>query len=352
MIKIHGNFIGGNISVKEISQDTVLLENQLRDTEGDWFYWAFCVEGAQGRTLTFKMQKTRLGYWGPAVSHDLEKWTWLNSCEEDSFTYTFLENEEKVYFAHHMLYHPNRFFALCESLGLEINELAKSRKGRSVPCLHIGNGEKSIILTARHHACESTGNYVLEGAICELLKSPIENARIFVVPFVDYDGVLDGDQGKSRAPHDHNRDYIEEPIYPEVRAICNHMSTYGCHFGFDFHSPFHKGGVNDKIFVVRNLPEKEGDFDLFSGTFESEISENSMSYSKENDYPPCTNWNQPSTSFGYTTNCRPDCNLAFTLESTYFGTPDNKVSGKRLVELGRCFARAVKKYVEEISRHR
>jgi hypothetical protein len=130
------------------------------------------------------------------------------------------------------------------------------------------------------------------------------------------------------------------------------MSEYGCHYGFDLHSPWHKGGTNDKIFVVRNLPEKEGDFDLFSGTFESEISENSMSYSKENDYPPCTKWNQPSTSFGYTTNCRPDCNLAFTLESTYFGTADNKTSDKGLIELGRCFATAVKKYVEEISRHR
>ena len=251
-----------------------------------------------------------------------------------------------------MLYHPKRFFALCDSLNLEVNELSKSRKGRQVPCLNIGSGDISIIFTARHHACESTGNYVLEGALCELTKKPIENARILVVPFVDYDGVVDGDQGKSRFPHDHNRDYIDDPIYPEVRAICKHMSEYGCHYGFDLHSPWHKGGTNDKIFVVRNLPEKEGDFDLFSGTFESGISENSMSYSKENDYPPCTKWNQPSTSFGYTTNTRPSCNLAFTLESTYFGTPDNLVSGERLVELGRCFARAVKKYVEEISRHR
>ena len=147
-------------------------------------------------------------------------------------------------------------------------------------------------------------------------------------------------------PHDHNRDYIDAPIYPEVRAICDHMREYGCNYGFDLHSPWHKGGVNDKIFVVRNLIEKEADFDRFSSIFESEICEKSMKYSKENDCPPCTNWNQPSTSFGYTTNNRPDCTLAFTLESTYFGTPDNKASGEKLVELGKCFAKAVKKYVE------
>ena len=346
MISIHGNFIGGNVCVKEISGVTVLLENELRDTEGDWFYWAFCVEGANGRTITFNMQKTRLGYWGPAVSHDLEKWHWLDACDGDSFTYTFGENEDKVYFAHNMLYHPSRFYLLCDSLNLKADELCVSRKGRSVPCLHVGSGERSIILTARHHACESTGNYVLEGVISELVKSPIENSRILVVPFVDYDGVVDGDQGKSRVPHDHNRDYIEAPIYPEVKSICTHMEKYGCNYGFDFHSPYHKGGTNDKIFVVRNLIEKEAEFDTFSSLFEDEINEKSMKYLKENDYPPATNWNQPSSSFGYTTNNRPECKLAFTLESAYFGTQDNKVSAKRLVELGKSFARAVKKYVE------
>ena len=101
-INVDANFIGGNIKVKEISGDTVYLENELRDTNIDWFYWAFCVEGANGLTLTFKMQPTRLGYWGPAISHDLENWTWLDSLDGDSFTYTFGKNEEKVYFAHHI----------------------------------------------------------------------------------------------------------------------------------------------------------------------------------------------------------------------------------------------------------
>ena len=349
LISIHGNFIGGNICVKEISGDTVFLENQLRDTEGDWFYWAFCVEGASGRELTFKMQHNRLGYWGPAVSHNLEEWHWLDRCDGDSFTYSFGKDENRVYFAHHMLYNPKRFYSLCNNLNLNVEELCKSRKGRQVPCLHMGEGKKSIILTARHHACESTGDYVLEGVVSELAQSPIEDTRILVVPFVDCDGVIDGDQGKSRIPHDHNRDYIDNPIYPEVRSICNYMAKYGCNYGFDFHSPWHKGGVNDKIFVVRNLKEKEADFDRFSSFLESEISESSMKYSKNDDYPPCTGWNQPSSSFGYTTNNSPECRLAFTLESTYFGEWDNKISCEKLIELGRCFARAIKKYVSVTS---
>lgn len=345
MINIHSNFIGGNIRVVDITENTVTLENELRDTEGDWFYWAFCVEEAQGKTITFKMQPVRLGYWGPAVSYDLENWHWLDSCDGDTFTYHFKENETKVYFAHHMLYHPNRFNTLCDNLHLEVKELCKSRKNRSVPSLRIGEGEKSIILTARHHACESTGNYVLEGVITELTKNPIENTRILVVPFVDYDGVIDGDQGKSRIPHDHNRDYIENPIYPEVCAIREQIKNYGCNYGFDFHSPWHKGKVNDKIFVVRNLNEKIADFDEFSSILENEITENSMKYFKKDDYPPCTDWNQPCACFGYTSNIRPECKIAFTLESAYFGTEDNKVSTEKLVELGKCFAKAMKKYI-------
>ena len=68
---IHQNFVGGNIVIKEQTLNTFVLDNELRDTTEDWFYWAFCVENAENKTLTFKLQNNRLGYFGPAVSHDL-----------------------------------------------------------------------------------------------------------------------------------------------------------------------------------------------------------------------------------------------------------------------------------------
>lgn len=75
-MNISTDFPGGNIKVLTISGDYVRVECDLRDTEGDWFYWAFCVEGAGGRTLTFDFGKDRIGYFGPAVSHDLKVWNW------------------------------------------------------------------------------------------------------------------------------------------------------------------------------------------------------------------------------------------------------------------------------------
>ena len=349
MINIHKNFIGGNILVKEILGDTVVLENELRDTEGDWFYWAFCVEGAEGKTVTFKMQSTRLGYWGPAVSYDLKNWSWLDSLDGDSFTYSFKENESKVYFAHHMLYHPQRFYSLCDNLNLEVSELCKSRRERSVPCLNIGQGSRSILLTARNHACESTGSYVLEGVLQELCDHPIDDTRIFCVPFVDYDGVIDGDQGKARAPHDHNRDYKGDTphIYPEVIAILQYADTYGCHYGFDFHSPWHLCGENDTVFIVQNSIEKLDRQKRFAEILESEITEGSMRYSKANDHPPFVGWNQPSSSFSVIMTSRAECYIAHTLETCYFGTEDNVASAEGFVELGKCFATALRKYMEE-----
>ena len=68
------NFIGGNIRVLKQDSDIFYVDNNLRDTTCDWFYWTFCVEGAAGKTLTFQFRYTRLGYWGPAVSHDLCHW--------------------------------------------------------------------------------------------------------------------------------------------------------------------------------------------------------------------------------------------------------------------------------------
>jgi hypothetical protein len=335
------------VCVKEICGDRIIIENELRDTTEDWFYFAFCVEGAEGRELTFEMQKNRIGYWGPAVSHDLESWHWLDSYNENSFTYKFGENESRVYFAHHILYPTRRFFDLASNNRITVSELCRSRRGRSVPCLVLGEGDETIFLTARHHACESTGSYVLEGVLSELIGDLPAGFRIACVPFVDYDGVLDGDQGKARYPHDHNRDYTADApsIYPEVSAIRALAEKYGCRYAFDFHSPWHKGKQNDTIFMVHNTAKEKEIFEGFAALLESEITENAMSFTKENYHPANTGWNKPSPNFSFTMNSRPECRLAFTLESAYFGTEDNKVSAERLIELGRCFARAIKGYV-------
>ena len=118
---IDKNFVSGNIEVLDIQGDTVTLANELRDIweERDWFYWAFRVTGAAGRTVTFQFPHVnRVGYWGAAVSTDLYSWEWTGgrrawTAEDgtvyEAFSYTFGPEENEGYFCYNMLYTPARF---------------------------------------------------------------------------------------------------------------------------------------------------------------------------------------------------------------------------------------------------
>ena len=350
---IHNKFVGGNVFVDRTEGDHVYLRNERRDSVKNWFYWAFCVEGAEGREITFhsvtheKSQWARLGFFGPAVSHDLVHWEWLDSVSDDytSFTYRFGENESRVYFAHHMLYHPQQFLDFADRAGLAVSEFCKSRKGNPVPAVTFGEGEKTIVLTARHHACESVGGYVLEGILEELKENPIENTRILCVPFMDYDGVVDGDHGKHRYPHDYNRDYTDAPIYPEVKALTEYVARYGCHYGFDFHSPSHRGKEHDHIYFMRTY--KHDRLDRFSDLLLSECVDGGMHHSPAWHRTPQAIPEVRGTTFNSYMNFEPSCILATTVECTYAGLPENKVTTERLRVFGRSFARALRRFDAE-----
>ena len=69
-LEIDAAFPGGNILVDRIEGDAVHLRQDLRDTAGDWFYWAFRVRGAAGRTLAFTFVTDKFAARGPAISDD------------------------------------------------------------------------------------------------------------------------------------------------------------------------------------------------------------------------------------------------------------------------------------------
>ena len=355
---IRRDFTGGNI-VADVRGDDVFLCNELRDTPYDWFYWAFCVEGAAGRTLSFRFDGQRIGYFGPAVSRDLSSWRWLadtggqaydHERDGETFSYRFGPTEDRVYFAHHALYHPDRFAAFCRERGLTPGELCRSERGRSVPFVTFGRGRRQVILTARHHACESTGDYVLEGVLDELIRAPLPDAQIYCVPFVDLDGVLDGDQGKGRAPHDHAREYDRSaaPLYASTAAIRARADAHGCTYGFDFHSPWHIGTENDNAFIVRNSTAKDPRADAFGALLEEETAAAaSFPYRQADDHPVGVTWNQGAPNFSRYMSALPDNEVAFTLETAYFGHPDEPVTPSRIIALGRAFARALRRYVAD-----
>lgn len=265
---IDAEFPGGNILVESVDGESVYLSPDLRDTSTHWFYWCFRVTGAVGRTLKFVFDPKNMGVLGPAVSLDAgESWSWLgaDSVKDGTFSYPFSSDSCEVRFSVGMPYlraNWDRFLTdYSGNPAVQLKALTHTREGRSVPMLFAGNADApfAIAIIGRQHCCEMMASYALEGLVAGILAEDStgkwlrENVSLLIVPFMDADGVENGDQGKNRAPHDHNRDYSGEPIYNEVRALKEQLPEWldGRPFvTFDFHCPALKGAVHESIFFV------------------------------------------------------------------------------------------------------
>lgn len=108
-------------------------------------------------------------------------------------------------------------------------ELARSRENRPVHAIRFGNPQaaNAIWVQARQHAWEAGSSWVADGFIrWSASDDPLavqlrSTTEIFFVPIMDVDNVDRGAGGKDAAPRDHNRDWAERPVYPEVLAAQN-----------------------------------------------------------------------------------------------------------------------------------
>ncbi len=354
MYCIKSDFKGANIRVISAEQNMAVVEPVLRGTTLDnWFYWCFKVENAGGKTLRFEfLDQARVGYYGAAVSHDYKNWHWQYETvghQGNSFTYIFGEDENEVYFAHDKLYRPERFYHYASQNGIKLKTFCISEKGRPVPYVDTEKGERCIVLTARHHACESTGNYVLEGVLADIIQAFSKDFRIICIPFMDFDGVVDGDQGKNRFPYDHNRDYQEYqvPIYQTVRRLRELTDPLDVKYAFDFHSPWHLGRENDTLFIPHKLHNAVGRVRCFSELFEAENTPDTLPHYADNDKLPDVDWNHSdSTTFGRFFGLK-GAELSFTVETPYFMASETIFTPTRAKESGKAFVRALEKYEAE-----
>jgi hypothetical protein len=107
-------------------------------------------------------------------------------------------------------------------------ELARTREGRPVRGLRVSEATApkppGIWVHARQHAWESGSCWVARGFTDWLVSDDVEakwlraHAEVFVVPIMDVDNAATGNGGKEAAPRDHNRDWDDNPVYPEVAA--------------------------------------------------------------------------------------------------------------------------------------
>lgn len=354
---------GGNIRVMSVEGNRVRLEQDLRDTEKWWFYWNFSASSRQPQTVVFEFtNKEVLGPWGPAISRDGVNWDWLGSdalLSRESFAYDFREADEKVFFSFsipYQMHHFESFYSRFEGHPrVRRKVLTISEQLRPVPLMLAGTGvfNRHVVFTCRHHACESTPSYLLEGLLgyyLEQAKSTVlDHYLIHYIPFVDIDGVENGDQGKNRAPHDHNRDYIESPIYRSTKAIVNYVQPLHLLVGIDFHGPYKWGGRNDFPFFAKCCPPIKEETDILCEQLNrltmNDSHAGSIVYDPIHDVEMGVEFNQPHERSCSAFFERQKAKLACIFEFPYFGANGTAFTQQNCRQFGVRFAQALESYL-------
>ena len=368
-INIYSDFPGGNLLIDKIKGDTIWIRPDLRDTKGDWFYWCFAMNEAKGKTLTFVFSKPNcLTSKGPATSIDKgNHWNWLNanSAWDSSFSYTFITNGE-VRFSMGMPYTQMQFQQFMKpylkSEIVTIDTLATTKSGRSIERIfitpRIGKVKYKVLITTRHHACEMMGNYEMEGIITEILKDEWLKSKVefSLIPFMDKDGVENGDQGKNRMPHDHNRDYTGTSIYASVDALRKWVPVWSENklaVTLDLHCPWIKAENNENIYVVGSLDEKIADQQRLFCRILKSTNSGELKISEKFFFPFGKDWNStekatPGLSFSKWSAQLEGVKLPISIEFPYANNEGQTITQENARAFGIDLAKAIKKYLIQL----
>jgi len=369
---VDADFPGGNIIVERVEGNTIFLRPDQRDSSTWWFYWYFRVCSAAGRTLKFQfIGKNPLSTKGPAFSTDGgHTWSWLDfqAVQDSSFTYEFDQQGQEVRFCFAIPYLEANLRQFLKQYSnhphLAVHELCRTQKGRSVERLHVGkidgNPKYRVLFTVRHHACEMIASYTLEGLLETVLSDTDlgrwfqNNVEVLAIPFVDKDGVEEGDQGKNRKPHDHNRDYVSNSIYPSVQAIRRFVPKWSktkLKVVIDLHCPYIRGKYNEVIYLVGSSdPAIWQQQQKFAKILES-VHEEELPYSAKNNLPFGTDWNT-TANYGKYKSCsrwgreQPGVCLSTTMEIPYANVGKTVVTADNARAFGCDLAHAVWQYLE------
>jgi hypothetical protein len=388
-LQVDAAFPGGNIVVDSIAGDTITVHRDIRDTAADWFYYYFRVRGAAGHRITVNFtQRDPMVAAGPAVSTDGGgTWTWLGagnvtrigkdppwtvinseSVVRSSFHYEVPKGAGEVRFCMAMPYMEANLKAFLKrhrgSANLRVATLCRTGKGRAAEALYLGRldgkPDVRVLLTARHHSCEMMASHAVEGIMESILANTPEgkwfrdHVEFLVIPFVDKDGVEDGDQGKNRKPWDHNRDYAGESIHATVaalRSLTREWSGGKLRMALDMHDPFVRGKCHEVIYGVSGGAEAQ----RFAKTLEA-AGRGPLLF-RSDDYAPCRatgngpdmqTYASPRKSFGGWARDLDGVKLATTIELPYAMATGRMVTMESAATFGRDVARAMCQYLQEV----
>lgn len=371
-LAIRADFPGGNVLIEKIVSDTVWIVPDTRNIVGDWFYWYFSVEAKVDKEIHFVFPKNKIPAFGPAISLDRgESWNWMFDEQHkgmDSFSYLFPAGRE-VRFSMGFPYTKSNFNTFIASYRshpyVSVDTLCVSRAGHEVPMLFINNSAKQhtgkIVITARHHSCEMMANYVLEGFITALLDDSAfdwlrDNFEFLIIPFVDMDGVEQGDQGKNRYPRDHNRDYSGKSVYETTDAIRRLVPDWAgddLTVALDLHCPGLVGSGHELLHLVGSKKESIAlQEERFAGVLADNLTQG-LTFGSAGLLPFGKSWNvatseQLGASFrSWVLDEFERVKLATTVEIPYANNEGQQVSKDNLRLLGADLTKSLEIYLKK-----
>ena len=238
-VEVQSDFSGGSVVVDELDEKarTLRFRPKNHKNKGWACWWSFKVSGLKPGEV-WKLALQGSGFAVPkraSISSDGKTWKHSAPGKRSGklHVYEIKVPAETAWFAWGPSYVLADAKRLVENtakakVGAKPYVLCKSQDGHDVPALRWepkGEGKQPALwIQARQHAWEAGSSWVCQGLV-EWLASDDEaavklrqTARIHVVPIMDVDNVERGAGGKNQIPHDHNRDWSNQPRYPEVAS--------------------------------------------------------------------------------------------------------------------------------------
>lgn len=295
-LQVSSDFPGGSAVVLAIDQTSATVEftPSVQQDRGWPCWWFLRLDGLSvGQTVTLKVSASQQPYRASSVlaaawmqpdqavvsdaESDRSSWRQTATCQRanDVATYRFAATGSTMWAAWGVPFLPTDAERLLDDIagrvpGAERFVLARTRGGRPVPGIRIGGGTEQqparfgVWVQARQHAWEAGGSWVGRGFI-EWVASDdpyaVELRRIATIhyiPIMDIDSVAIGAGGKDAVPRDHNRDWSDEPVHPEVAAAQAKIQALDQAGRFDVFLDLHNPGPSERrpyFFGPINLSE-------------------------------------------------------------------------------------------------
>ncbi len=371
MLRVRSDFPGGSARVLRIDQTNrvVHLNPEPYPDKGWDCWWYFRLDGIEpGETIELNVGASVWATPDQATfSVDNKTWRHTEPGERNRtrIVYRQTVDAKRAWFAWGPPFtkkHANELVNLAarRTKAAHAHTPLKSRDGHGVPLVLFAQppieGKAGVHIQARQHAWESGSSWVAKGLVDWLASddpralSLLSRANINVVPIMDMDSVELGAGGKSQKPQDHNRDWSDDPHWPEVRATQKAIREADEKGMLDLFIDLHNPGPKDRnpYFYV---PPKEllstprqANLRRFLNcakaeitgplTFEGKTIESGKSYDPNWD-KISKNWVILNTS---------DRVIAVTLETSW-NTPASTTEG--YLQVGRELGMAIEKYFRE-----